>query len=598
MAKRGRHPDSRRRQGKQDKRKRRRRLAEGRRAGPGDLLADVRRKLASGEPLDFLAYVSSLLAAVDPRQENPFERGRGEAEHVTLSALIESFAEVVLPETTALLAALAELGPDELTRARVRRVLSDRAERLPDWLTRLGEASVYRAMESTHVLGDGDNVLLGARLPGHELTAAIYIDHNLGTVVKDAFPAPSPIGDVMGRLQAAARDPDISHRDLGLADARARVAQAIEVGAITFPPFETETWPASRPLTEWLLRLMPEGGTGYVRPTWSEAQKRKLANRFFGSEFGRALDDADRRDLLDQFLWFGTDYGPGDPLRWSPVAVEILLADWIPRKIVADAGYLSKAPGLLRAFIRFCHAERKIRPELTGQTLAAVDEHEPEYQRVIRSPRPQGPMALLAKMGVLGDDRPWEDEPLDFHREFLDQLAEEVGGQDALDSLDGTPLPDEEFAWDQVPAELRDRVTEVLAACDRCCDDLLDAEYKTACRRLLARAAPGLSGRLRGSSKPEVIAAAVCWVIGKGNQRLGQGLGELRVKDLMGYFGLGQSSVSERGYQIMRAAGIQPASAYPAVRLGSPSLLVSARRRRIIELRDQHRAALSDQHRA
>jgi hypothetical protein len=408
-------------------------------------------------------------------------------------------------------------------------------------------------------------------------------------VVKDAFPASGPIAGVVGRLREAAVDPDISYRDLGLADARARVAQAIGAGAITFPPFETETWPASRPLTEWLLRLLPEGGTGYARPAWSEAATKKLADRFFGSQFGKPLDDADHRDLLEQLLWFGTDYGPRDPLRWSPVAVEILLADWIPRKIVADASYLSKAPGLLRAFIRFCHAERKIRPELTGQTLAAVDEYEPEYQRVIRSPRPQGPMALLAKMSVLGDDKPWEDEPFDFHQHFLDQLAEEVGGQDALDLVDDTPLPEEEFAWDQVPADSRDQAGHVLAACDRCCDGLLGAEYKTACRRLLARASPGLAGMLRGTAKAEVIAAAVCWVIGKGNQRLGQGRGELRVKDLMSYFGLGQSSVSERGYQIMRAAGIQPAHAYPAVRLGSPGLLVSARRRRIIELRDQHR---------
>lgn len=66
----------------------------------------------------------------------------------------------------------------------------------------------------------------------------------------------------------------------------------------------------------------------------------------------------------------------------------------------------------------------------------------------------------------------------------------------------------------------------------------------------------------------------------------------------MSYFGLSQSSVSERGYQVTRAAGIQPASADPAVRLGSPSLLVSARRRRVIELRDRHRAAISDQDRA
>lgn len=62
---------------------------------------------------------------------------------------------------------------------------------------------------------------------------------------------------------------------------------------------------------------------------------------------------------------------------------------------------------------------------------------------------------------------------------------------------------------------------------------------------------------------------------------------------VLSYFSLGQSSVSERGYQIMHAAGIQPAGACPAVRLGSPDLLVSARRRRIIELRDRHRATIS-----
>jgi Domain of unknown function (DUF6398) len=598
MAKRGRHPHNKRRQGGQDKQRRQARPGAGRRRGPGDLLADVRQQLASGEPLGFLAYVSTLLAAVDPRGGNPFERDHDGPERATLPMLTESFAEVALPETTALLAALAELGPDELTRARARRALAARADPLPGWLARLGEASVYRAVVSTHVLGDGDNVLLGARLPGHELTAVIYIDHNLGTVVKDAFPAPSPVTDVVGRLREAADDPDISHCDIGLADARARVAQAIEVGAITFPPFETETWPASRPLTEWLLRLLPEGGTGYIRPKWSEAEKKELANRFFGSVFGKPLDDADHRDLLDQFLWFGTDYGPGDPLRWSPVAVEILLADWIPRKIVASPQYLSGAPALLRAFIRFCHAERKIRPALTEQTLAAVGEHEPEYQRVIRCPRPQGPAALLAKLGVLADEEPWQDEPSDFHQHFLEQLAEEVGGQHTLDSLDDIALPEDEFGWDQVPAGLRGRVADVLAACDRCSDDLLGPEYKTACRRLLAQAVPGLSSMLRGTAKPEVIAAAVCWVIGKGNQRLGQGPGELRVKDLMSYFGLGQSSISERGYQIMRAAGIWPASAYPAVRLGSPGLLVSARRRRIIELRDRHRAAISAQPRA
>ena len=70
------------------------RAAAGHRRGTGELLTDVRQQLASGEPLDFLAYVSTLLAAVDPRGENPFERDRaGGPERATLPALAESSAE-------------------------------------------------------------------------------------------------------------------------------------------------------------------------------------------------------------------------------------------------------------------------------------------------------------------------------------------------------------------------------------------------------------------------------------------------------------------------------------------------------------------------
>jgi hypothetical protein len=71
--------------------------------------------------------------------------------------------DVVLPETTALLAAIAELGPDELTRARARRARPARPHPLPDWLAGLDDTSVYRAVESSHVLGDGDYMLLKAR---------------------------------------------------------------------------------------------------------------------------------------------------------------------------------------------------------------------------------------------------------------------------------------------------------------------------------------------------------------------------------------------------------------------------------------------------
>ncbi len=144
MAKRGPGPHNRRRKAGQAKRGQARPVRRPQ-ARPRDLLAAVRHQLTSGEPLDFVAYVSALLAAIDPRGQHPFQPDHGDLpERTTLPTLLESFAEVELPETTALLAAVAELGPDDLTRARARRALTARSHPLPDWLARLGETTVYR----------------------------------------------------------------------------------------------------------------------------------------------------------------------------------------------------------------------------------------------------------------------------------------------------------------------------------------------------------------------------------------------------------------------------------------------------------------------
>ena len=288
-------------------------------------------------------------------------------------------------------------------------------------------------------------------------------------------------------------DPDARWDDVSLADARAWVDAAIELAAMTFPPLETETWPACRALVEWITRRLPGGGTGYQRPQWDPAGLAGLTDRFFASPYGAGLDDPDHRGLLESLLWYGTDYGPGDPLRWSPVKVEILLDDWIPREIVAAAEYLAKAPGLLRAFIRFAHADVGLRSDLTDETLAAIDDWEPQYQQTIRSPRPQGPAALLAALGLDTEDMtgvPVDDEESEcLEQSMLRRLALDVGDQIQLDGLDDTPLPDEPFRWDGIPDDVTARVHEVLALADRCCAEILDVEYRTACRRVLARVA-------------------------------------------------------------------------------------------------------------
>ena len=553
-----------------------------------DLLRDVASMLEESGPWRLLGFASSLLAVVDPRQTDPFAGpDDGPPDGLTLGGLVGTFLEVDQVETTALLTALVDLLPedtDEVLVRRVRRELARRKHRLPRWLRPLAPLEVSEALVMGHVLGDGDNVMLDVRTAsGDPLTAVIYIDHNLGTLVKDAFVLDAPLDQVAGRFrEIAADEPDTTFEELHLADARARVEEAIELAAITYPPFETDTWPASRPLIERLLRALPEGGTGHVRPDWSEADREALLERFLASPHGRAHDDEDGRDLLESLLWFACDYGPGDPMRWSPVAVEILLADWLPRKVVAPFDHLAKAPDLLRDLIRFCHAERDLRHELTADTLAAVDEWEADYLDTIGDPdRPQGVAALFS--GLLGGDL----AAFDHGGWVRDMLHAAVGGPEALSELDDTPLPDEPFAWDAIPPDVHPRVSEVLDLTDGCCDELFDVEHRTAVRRLLADVTGGDPDIFRRRGRSDTAAAALMWAVARANSSLDASPGGLTAKALHAWFGL-TGSASQRAGTMLRAIDVDlRARVTVDVHLGSPRYLVSRRRRSLIQHRDR-----------
>jgi len=556
------------------------------------LIADVATALADEHPLTLISLVSALLAALAPRRTNPFERAL-EPDPPTRDELVRTFLEVNLLETSALLAVIAELSGDDIMRHRIRREITKRVHALPGWLTELGQATADGAVEMNHVLGDGNNIMIGMSLPGGSaLSLVFYIDHNMGTVIKDAFTVPEPLEALVERMRLAnGDDPDTTWADLALADARARVRQAITLSDTALLPLETDTWPACRPFVEWVLSKLPAGGTSYQRPAWNEPTLAELAKRFFASPFGIGLGDADHRGVLESLLWFGTAYGPGDPLRWSPAAVEILLLHWIPRKVPPGIA-LAKAPNLLRAFIRFCHHEREIRAELTAATLAAVDKYEPEYLRAIQLPRPQDVAALLAMMNTFPPNAPngtWpapKTEP-SIWEIMRDNLCRAVGSEDALNTLDALPLPDEPFAWDPIPADIHERVREVLQLVDRCCDELLDVECRTACRRYLSRAAAADPEIFRRRSRPETAAAAICWGIGKANDLFS---GKIRVKDLMSHFGIGQGSVSARSGTLLRAIGVDPLDQYRELNLGSPDYLTSARREELLARRDHYRA--------
>ncbi len=342
------------------------------------LVDEVRQALASGHPLDLLGLVGMLIEATSP---NPIAfLGPEQPDATRLDELVDSFISVRMPETTVLLAVLAELlvDADDL-RDRCRIAVSARSDRLPEWLSGLAQVDVYRAVRMTHVLGDGDEILIGARLvDGNQLTCAAFIDHNLESEVKDAFFIPDSIDAVLSVAKNHNTDSDTSFIDLGLADAGAWVQHGLERAALPYLAAESETWPACRPLLLWLVRQLPGGGVKYEGPQRDSDQTAALLDTFFSSTPGQSFDDFDYRTML---LELCLDTGTGDPLRWSAARVEQVLggtpygADEIPVECLFDV------PVLLGTFIPFAHAESGIRAELTAEALAVIEEMRPDYQR-------------------------------------------------------------------------------------------------------------------------------------------------------------------------------------------------------------------------
>lgn len=532
--------------------------------------------------MDLLANISGILTASDPRRSDPFDQSEPRAR---LSTLVDSFIGTPYAETTAALMAIRALVPDEVMAARISRALADRRHPMPTWLTRLTEARIEpEVWFLTHVLGDGDDYVLGVTLPsGHQMSALVYIDHNLGTVVKDAFVIPQSLEDLVIKVGTTMDDPDQSLTRTDAAMARAVIEGAIEHGARMYPPLESDTWPMCGPLVEWMLRMLPAGGVAPDREEWSEEQTAAIEADFFASPFGTPLDHPDERGLMGSLLWFGTDYATGNPYRWSPVTVELLLADWVPRKIMAEPAYLAKLPKLLRAYIRYCHDREGIRDSLTRDTLAAVDLYEPDYQRAIRSERLQGPAALLA--GMVGSD---EAEERRVATIMLEGLERTVGGRIQLMDLDAQRLPDEEFEWAGVPDDICPVVRQVLDACDACADELLDVEHRTAMRRFLSRTAVGDPAIFRRKASPQRAAAATAWVICRANDTF-DGPFALSVQELLAHFDV-KGSVSQRAEPMLRANGVDPRDLYGTMYLGTADLLISVHRASVIELRDRYLA--------
>src|SRR4051812_41414505 len=77
------------------------------------LVEEVRRALATGHPLDLLGLASLMVEATKPNPLAVYTRSPEQPPTVRLDDLVAGFVDMQIPETTALLAVLAELLVDD-----------------------------------------------------------------------------------------------------------------------------------------------------------------------------------------------------------------------------------------------------------------------------------------------------------------------------------------------------------------------------------------------------------------------------------------------------------------------------------------------------
>ncbi|MFT4232974.1 MAG: hypothetical protein QM606_09400 [Leucobacter sp.] len=546
-----------------------------------DLVQGLREAIDGAPPLALLDAASMVLAATE---HHPNEQAVGKPEPlVSRDDLVDSFCGAGLRETDALLRVWSQLIDDEATRRRILRAVEGRGLAVPSWLHRIDQVQPVRAVSISDVFGENETIFVEIATPIDSFTLAIAIFHN-GPLLEDAYAIPLSFAAALAEIGLHDDELAIVRSELPLAGTRARVEQALRLTRMTVPPVETESWPGTGPLLEWMLRLMPEGGDGYESEEWPPERLAALVDELAASPHGARLS-ADQLAHAERLFDFQVHYGTGDPLRWGGMFVERLLCDLYPRKVLGPADFMESMPTALHAVVQYANERSGIPQELIDEVHEAIDAYEGEYLLELGEPHPAH--------GWFDDSFPGFDpfapgSASGLQRIELHRLALIAGGDSALDTLDAAPLPPEPLQEQGIAADILPRVRRTAELVAEASGRFFaDPEMTTASLRVLARVAASDPAIFRRRSKDETAAAAICWIAGRNNEWFtAQGDRSRTVQALMQSMGL-SGSPTQRAEPMLRALGTRDAFAYLEIHLGDPALLVSERRRDMIAQRDR-----------
>jgi hypothetical protein len=201
----------------------------------------------------------------------------------------------------------------------------------------------------------------------------VYIDNNLGMMAKDIL-----LADSIDRVAEIMRDNPADDGELRLepidpAVATAEIHAAMDLTEMTLGPPVSDDYAGLRALAMLRADEAPGGAVATEREDLSAEDRDALRDEFLASPEGRAFaPDGDEAFVVSLAIDFGADYVDGRPLRWSPVVVELFMADWVPRKVLADAAVFEVLPSALDAWVRFAGGKQGTPAWAIATTQAAI----------------------------------------------------------------------------------------------------------------------------------------------------------------------------------------------------------------------------------
>ena len=249
---------------------------------------------------------------------------------------------------------------------------------------------------------DGITVMVGFDGPGGPDTVGVYIDFNLGRMAKDVFIVPERVEKVRDLLVTEAVAEGTEFREVAWSEAAAWWREGLATTDMTLDPPVDDDIHRLRPLIDSRLALLPPGGMVPESAELSEADRDELLDEFVASTEAEVLVEggADPElvgELAFHILNFSLDYVHGEPLRFSPVMVEIFCTSWAPRKAMLDDAGLDLLPDVLRSWIEFVGRRRGIPDAAMNGALDAVDHYEPTLRAESGDESNWGPAKLLAR---------------------------------------------------------------------------------------------------------------------------------------------------------------------------------------------------------